>query len=314
MIEGTLRLTNSEMSCWRGCRRNWYLTYYRGLQKRDKIVAGRAVDLGTRVHNALAEFYTPQGGMDPREQVYAAVEADAAAYPLQEAVIRKEGKLALTMLEGYMEWLEETGADVGFTVLAAETKLEVPLFDGANLLSKLDARIQTELGTRLALEHKTVGSLKASLPHLQSDPQVLTEHLVEFIDLKQKGMDTERAGGVLYNQLRKVGRTAAAKPPFYSREQVLHNIHELRNHFRHCAVIGREIVAAHDALDEGADHQKICPPSPSRELLWRSPFYKDGIYGLMDDGSDWEAALDALYVKVDPLERYWGTTSYEEEA
>jgi hypothetical protein len=308
-----IRLTNSEMSTWRNCPRAWYLAYYRGLRRRQFDVAGRPTTLGTRVHDALAAYYDPETPYDPVQHVLAGIERECESYPTQEADIRKEGEMASIMVEGYVQWLEETAEDDDLRVLAAESKIEVPLFEGCTLLSKIDARVERiSTGARLALEHKTCGSLTQALPLLQADTQCLTEHLVEFLDLKAKGLETERAQGVLYNMLRKVKRTARAKPPFYGRETVMHNVNELRSHWYHCVAIGRQIENARVRLDAGESHHTVCPPNPSRELLWRSEFFKDGMYELMDDGSDWEAAVDALYEVCDPLERYWGVTEYEE--
>ena len=63
--------------------------------------------------------------------------------------------MAEVVLTGYMEWLEETGADQALRVVEAEKALHVPLVPGVRLLSKLDARVDhEELGGRYALEHK----------------------------------------------------------------------------------------------------------------------------------------------------------------
>jgi hypothetical protein len=302
------------MGTWRSDKRHWYLSYYRGLRRREIRVAGLATTLGTRVHDALAAYYDPALETDPLKFIEGAVERDLLIDPTDEQEILKEAKMASIMLEGYMQWLEETAADADYKVLATESKIEVPLFDGCTLLSKIDARRERlSTGQRLALEHKTTGSLTDPLVMLRSDSQCLTEQLVEFLDLKAKGKETERAAGVQYNMLKKVKRTARAKPPFYAREDVLHNVHELRSHWFHCVAIGREIQVARARLDAGESHHTVCPPNTSRESLWRNEFFKDGLYGLMDDGSDWEAAVESLYVTGDPLERYWGVTEYQEE-
>lgn len=331
--DGILRLTNSEMALWRQDRRHWYLACYRrlrlksqtvlvttptgGIEEKERVAVNTPLAIGTRVHDALAAYYVPEGEevVDPVEWIRQSYDRDIAADPIGEADLVKEKDLSVTMVEGYMQWLEETGADAELRVLAPETKIEVPLIDGATLLSKIDARVIRESdGARLSLEHKTVQSLNEPLPLLQTDYQLRTEHLVEMLDLKNRGLDAEveRARGVLYNMLRKVKRTATAKPPFYGREEVDHNVHELRNHFHHCATLAAEIIDAHRRLDEGESHHIVCPPSPTRESTWKNPFF--GMYPLMDDGSDYEAAFADLYETHNPLERYDGTTAFDPAA
>lgn len=318
MIDGgVLRLTNSEMGLWRSDRRHWYLSYYRRLRPKPSPSAGTPLAIGTRIHDALAAYYVPEGETpaDPVAWIEASYLMSIEQDPIAEDELLKEKDLTKTMVEGYMDWLAETGVDAELRVLAPETKVEVPLIEGATLLSKLDARVMRESdGARLALEHKTVQSLTEPLAFLQTDYQLRTEHLVEMLDLKNRGLDAEamRARGVLYNMLRKVKRTARANPPFYGREEVDHNVHELRNHFQHCATIAAEIIDAHRRLDAGESHHAVCPPSPSRESNWRNPFFN--LYPLMDDGSDYEAAFADLLEVYDPLERYEGTTSFDPAA
>ncbi len=297
------------------CRRAWYLGTYRRFRPRGVSNVNRPLGIGTRVHDALEKYYQPAGTpcVDPVAWLNASYAADFALNPIgeAEAELEKEQKLCVAMVEGYVQWVEETGVDQDIRVLAPETKIEVPLIDGVTLLSKIDARVERlSDGARLALEHKTCGDLTQPLALLPTDRQLLTEHLVEFLDLKRQGKEDARADGVLYNMLRKCKRTATAKPPFYGREDVPHNVHELRNHWRHCARIAREILETRAALDAGASHHDLCPPNPTRELSWKAgPFLR--YYAMMNDGSDWEAAFAENFEVYDVLERYDDTTSYE---
>lgn len=317
---GTLRLTNSEMGGWRLDRRTWYLSYYRQLKPRSVPQPGSALSIGNRIHDCLAEsWYVAEGTRrgDPLQWLESYY-AEAIAQDLfNEDGYLKEKKLTTAMIEGYLEHLAATGIDQDITVLAPETMVEVPLLRHpetgevlATLLSKLDARCELEsTGQRLALEHKTVGSLTQVMALLQSDTQVLTEHLVEYRDLKAKGADGDRAQGVMYNMLKKVQRTGTARPPFYGREIVTHNLAELKSHWLHCQAIATEILSARARLDAGESHHTVCPPSPSRDLTWRNGTMFN-LFVLMDDGSDWEAVIGDILVPVDPLERYQGVTSY----
>lgn len=303
----TKRLTNSEIKTWKTCPRMWYLSYYCCLGKKD-VDFNRPLSIGSRTHDCLAAYYDPQRRLDPLKWLDASLAKDLAEYPAFEDELKKEGDLCRAMLEGYVEWLQETGADQGLRLIATEGAREVPLepntLPGVTLLTKLDARVLRESdGARLALEHKTVGDLSTPLQLLQLDQQLLTEHLVEVMALRREGRDDEAAQGVMYNMLRKVKRTVRAKPPFYGRETVMHNKAELRHHWMHVYETARQIMSAVERLNAGEDHHFVCPPNPDlKNSRWNNPFIK--LYLLMDDGSDWEAAAADLYEVINPLERY----------
>jgi hypothetical protein len=308
------RVTGSEMKTWMRCKRKWFLAYHAKWGKIEPDF-GKPTGLGTRVHNALETLYHPEKQHLTNEDILAELDAkvqeDKNNFPTWAAEIEKDGKLAHIMVEGYMEWLEETGMDAELTLIASEQGVEValPPWDPneVTLMAKLDGRVRANPGDRrLALEHKTVQSVKAPLPLLQIDFQLRTEHLVEFLNLiEEKGLDAameERVEGVLYNMLRKVKRTATAKPPFYAREEVHRNMEELRNHWAHVAAITGEILLAHQRLNAGEEHHTVAYPTATRDCTWDCPFFQ--ICPLFDDGSDVNAALNDLYVHVDPLERY----------
>lgn len=305
-----LRLSNSEVKCFRRCRRQWYLSQYRRLRPREPLKPGSALSIGDLVHDALASYYDPAVKADPIAHVQSVMVTKLKEDPTREDDIVAENQLVTIMLEGYLDWLAETGADQEIQVEGTERMVEVPLkVEGieATLLSKLDAPV-TRLsdGAKLALEHKTTGSLEAPMSALKLDTQLLTEHLARFLDLIEQGATAEESydacHGILYNQLRKVKRTARANPPFYGREDILHNIHELRSHWRHVAAWARQIHETHLRLNAGEDHHTVCPPSPTGDCKWDCAFFK--VCVMADDGSDFEGALDAMYVEGNPLERY----------
>jgi len=247
-----------------------------------------------------------------------AVSADLEKHPLYDRQIRNDADLCRAMVSGYLEWLEDTGADAGLRVIAQETRVEAPLIDGVTLLAKLDARVQRESGyigpagpgARLALEFKTVGDLVRSLPTLQIDSQLLTEHLVEFLALKDSGQDSERAQGVLYRMLRKVKRTASAKPPFFSEEEVPHSVDELRNHWLHVVAYAQDILAARSRLDAGESHHSVTPPSPQTSCSWYCPLLQ--ACKLATAGVDVDGYLAEHFEIRDPLERYEGVEQVDE--
>lgn len=314
-----LRLTNSEMSCFRRCKRKWYLTYYRGLRPKANTEYGSPISIGNLVHDSLAHYYDPMIRLDPVLYAQSQVDEAKTENPGYEIEIDKEWKLVEAMLIGYLEWLEDTGSDSDLRLLGSETFVEVNVPEeksgvegGFSILSKLDAPVeQVSDGAKLALEHKTVASLDQPLQSLKIDTQLLTEHLVRFLDAIDKGASSEEAydqcHGILYNMLRKVKRTAAARPPFYGRETVPHNIHELRNHWLHVIAIAREIIHVQRQLPT-VPHHLIVPPSPGMDCKWSCPFFK--ICHMFDDNSRVEEAIEAMYDVDDPLKRYQGSVRF----
>ena len=311
----TLRLTNSEMTAFRRCRRKWWLSYYRGLASKagDRPLAPRRV--GTIVHDALAAYY--ERGDDP----VAAVEGGHQRRlfetgPLLEKEVQRETDLCVAMVSGYLEWLAETGADSEMEVIGAERAAEVPLGEGApegaTLLSKLDAVVDHKpTAQKLSFEFKTVSDLSTPTELLKIDTQFLSEHLVRFMLQLRDGATPEEAiadcSGVLWRGLRRVKRTAAAKPPFYGELIVPHNIHELRNHWKHVVGVAQEIDRARAELDAGRDPHLVAPTNPQKSCKWECDFFH--LCPMFDDGSRVEDALAAGYETVDPLERYEGAES-----
>lgn len=304
----TLRLSNSEMTAFRKCKRKWYLSHHRRLRSRVEPGYGSALSVGTLVHDALAAYYDPELRADPVQYAWKLVESELETNPGYDIEISKEWDLVKAMLEGYTEWLEETGVDSDLVFEGSERMVEIPMTDDVTLISKLDAPVsQISDGAKLLLEHKTVGSMEPNTV-LKLDTQLLTEHLVRFLDAQRKGASTDEAyeqcHGVMYNMLRKVKRTSRATPPFYARTVVYHNVHELRNHWFHVLAVAREIQDAHRRLDAGESHHSVTPPSPSADCKWSCPFFK--VCVMHDDGSQVEAAIEAMYEECDPLERYQG--------
>jgi hypothetical protein len=302
-----LRLTYSESKQWMRDRRQWYLGTYRGLQKRAIDTPFNPLDLGTAYHDALALYYE-----DSKNDPLAFVTAQYDSLIAETEYVKDAQKakdLITAMVGGYLEWLEETGADADLIIEGSESMVEVKLVPGITLLSKLDAPVTRRSdGSKLALEHKTTASLDAPLALLKLDRQFLTEHLARFLMLQAQGATADEAHhlctGILWNGARKVKRGPTAKPPFYARVDVLHNIVELRNHWKHMVAIGREIQYARWLLDAGVSHHIVCPPNPTRDSTWDDPFFKISV--MLDDGSDAEGAIEELYEKHDPLERYQG--------
>lgn len=293
-------ISNSELSCFKEDRRKWLLAYYYGLQpKRQKLDGPLA--LGTRIHEALEMYYTNQD--DPMDVYANSVNTDRIWLMAEErdtVKFDKEAELGRIMLEGYFEWLEETGADSGLEVVSAEQKLSVPLMDGrVNLIGKLDMRVKRKIdGVRLFMDHKTAAAFSGvtDIAHLNWQPKnyMLLEMLKEDED--------ERCDGMMYNILRKVKRSGTANPPFYLRVEVRHNRHTMNAFWHQVHGVIYDIMNVRKALDDGVDHNLVCYPNPTNDSVWKDQFFQLG--SLMDDGSAAQAFIEDFYVQVDPYGRY----------
>jgi hypothetical protein len=288
------------MSDWQACQRGWWLKYYRHLT--PKHAYSSPLNVGSLVHGALEEYY--KAAMDtadpppPVQYVHAQLTRIIEANPDLEAEIVKDAQLAIIMVDGYYEWLEAEGADAGLRVVGTETMVEAPVGDYI-LRGKIDARLLRELdGKLLQLEHKTVGNFTDIPKYAQSAPQFLTYDLLAYLT-KPDGVPTD---GILVNMLRKVKRTASAKPPFYDRLEIRHSKEELRSHWQHVQAIGDQISRARRLLDAGVDHHLVVPPSVHREHTWRCDCH--GVTVMIDHEDDVEGYLAEHWEAHDPMERY----------
>lgn len=302
--------SNSELQCFDDCRRKWYLQYYRRLAKRREAATGpRAI--GNRVHTCLELHYSPDRDRDLLALHDALVQEDLARFPDEASDIAKEGELSRAMLEGYVEWIAEEAADEGLSIVsseeAVEVELDLPSGRPLTLMAKLDVLVEDHEGRTVFMDHKTVQDFSVAR-RLHQNRQMLTYCMIQYLR-RAAGEDVLPAGGGLYNMLRKVKRTSRAKPPFFMRLAVQHNVDELRSMYLRVVGELEAILDVEQALDDGADHRLVCWPNPSRDCSWKCDFAS--VCRGFDDGSDVESTLADLYHENDPYKRYSETHSPE---
>jgi PD-(D/E)XK nuclease superfamily protein len=307
VVNGVRLVSNSEVQTFKACRRKWWLTYHRALTSRQTEFSGIR-SIGTRLHLALSAYYTPgyTDSVNPLEAHVKAAEEDMAAYlanaeergfVADTAPLLRDFSLERIMLEGYMQWLEETGADSDLEIISSEQYMEAELKPGVKIIGKIDARTRSRTtGRRKFIDHKSV--------QVFVKPQLLrqNEQFLHYELLESLSGETERCDGAFYNQLRRVKRTATAKPPFYKRETVEHNRYELDSYLKRLRGTIREIELTEKRLEQGIDPLFLVPPTPTQDCDWKCPFVK--VCPLFDDGSRVEAALESQFVQHDPLSYY----------
>lgn len=303
------RLSHSEMKMFSRCKRKWWLRAYRNLEPQREKKSGAAA-LGTRVHSALEIMYD-QSDDAALAWLDSELERDLIAFPEQEKEIRADADKARAMVEGYIEWASEEGSDEDLELIGSEQKVATPLpgIEGVELIAKLDQRVKRiSTGERLFRDFKTVDDF-SRVGQLAKDTQMKHYHLLEFLmlaaeheDIPAEQLDAERTGGALYTMLRKVKRTARAKPPFFMEVEVRHNLDTLRAYYKHVAAVAAEIIWTERRLAEGADPLTIVYPNPTRDCSWDCEF--EPVCTMFDDGSDAEGMVERIYFVGDHLSRY----------
>lgn len=294
------QVSNSEIQVFKDCRRKWWLNYYRRLKPREQTKTG-ALALGSRIHEALDMYYSTEV---PLLEAHAQlVEKDRAlliADFSDTSELDSEAELGRIMLEGYLDWVEENGIDAELDMISTEEIIRMPLMDGkVELQGKLDMRVRRKGdGVRMFRDFKTAASFSDFETTAQMNEQILTYMLLESAQNK----DGERSEGGIFTLLKKVKRTANARPPFYQQIEVRHNVFTLRSFWKRLHGTIADMLRVKDALDEGVEHQVVAYPSPSRDCKWKCQFYN--ICPMFDDGSAVEAAIEQLYEVGNPYGYY----------
>jgi transcriptional regulator with XRE-family HTH domain len=315
--DGFRRVSNSEVQTFKRCRRKWWLTYHRALRAINESPTGpRAI--GDRLHRALRFHYLADPAQ--RVQVQDALEsliasdwrAVVARYensdeftggvPLSvETQFKKDANLERIIIEGYLEWLAESGSDSEYEITGSEVYLEADLPGVANtkIIARLDARVRRITdNVRLFIDHKSVGSFEQLTRILHMNEQMMWYILIEMLQENE----TAPIAGALYNMMRRVKRGPTAKPPFYERVEVYHNKHDINSFMIRLMGVIEDMNRAEAALGSGSDHRLVVYPTPTRDCVWECPFFQ--VCGMMDDGSHVDAMLKAYFTEGDPMSYY----------
>lgn len=316
-------VTNSELQTFKDCRRKWWLSFHRKLRSKRPTVMG-PLPIGIRVHYALQALHDPdmiEIGVGPVGYYNSMADDDRkkldavwaeSEYGVPQDTLKKfisEVELGRIMVEGYLEWLVETGADSNFEIIGAEEKIDVPFFvhheskRQVRLLGKLDLRVRRLLdGARLFIDYKTCGSISGRLQTIQLEEQFLHYQLLERLRGVETG-DTAMTQGSMVGLLRKVKRTANATPPFYYRAEVHHSDIELRNYYNRVYQEVNDLLELEARLNESSEFAHVIAyPRPSRDCSWKCEF--KSVCPMFDDGSDAERYLTDNFESYDPLTRY----------
>lgn len=292
-------ISNSEIQTHKECKRKWYLGYYRRLTKRRADGVDKAARTGSIVHDSLEEYYR---GTDKLE-VLQNMRVRRAEDPLADQYTN-EWSLAEIMVEGYFQWLDETGADQDFRIWAVEEKITAPAPEpfgsaGVWLIGKLDLIAErVSDGTLFKMDHKTVQNFDQMISSLPQNEQSRHYGIIQRYRHPDRPLQ-----GAIWNMLRKVKRSARANPPFYMRYEIRWNAEQYDVFWDRLRGEIGDMLETQYRLDQGASHHVVAYPSPGSDCHWKCEFYP--VCHLMDDPrTDSEMMIDVMFTEGDPLARY----------
>lgn len=304
-----VRISNSEIQGFKSCRRRWYLANYLGLQKKEKNLLG-PLPLGTRVHDSLEHYYTTYE--HPVDQYNRLMNKDIALFretidaddPKKVKKFESEGELGRLMLEGYIEWLEESNIDANIDIQYAEKVIETVIDElGGRVIlqAKVDAEARRRSDNSIAIiDHKTAAVLEPYYKYSHMSEQLMTYTCISKRNPPEDGAEVD---GGIYNLLKKVKRGPTAKPPFYDRIDVRFNDVTLNSFWIRLLGVLNDMMEVRDKLDEGADHRFVAYPKP--QMDWNCgmcPFFQ--VCPMLDDGSSADRYIEDHYEVINPYERY----------
>lgn len=270
----------SEIKSWKDCRRKTAWQYWDGLTKKESTISN--ADVGIAVHAGLQAHYA---GGQPHTALSDWYDNSPKSEEWQQAYT-----LASIMVNGYLEWLESTGADAGITITGVEREISVPFMergeDTVYITGKVDLEFLDRFDRPMLMDHKTVATIGQDIMAVM-DEQRLTYAVLRKLE---DGTDYQ---GAIHNQLKRVKRTSTAKPPFYERFSVTYNTEQLKNHWRHMQGSITEMLNIREKEMNEEDTHLYLPPNPGRDCSWKCSY--TGMCKLRDDGSDWEAYRDEWY-------------------
>ena len=296
-----IRISNSEIQTFKDYRRRWWLSYYRRLQPKTQQMTG-ALALGSRVHEALDMYYSKNIPLLEAHAQLVEIDKQKLIESYRDTYdLESEAELGRIMLDGYLQWVEENGIDAELEMISTEEIIEMPLMDNSVILQgKIDMRVRRKAdGVRMFRDFKTVGGSFTdfgSMAHMNE--QILTYMMLETAQNKEG----ERSEGGIFTMLKKVKRSANAKPPFYEQIEVRHNVFALRSFWQRIHGTLTDMMNARKYLDEGGDHRFIAYPHPTRDCKWKCSFFS--ICPMFDDGSAAEAAIEDAYEVSNPYAYY----------
>jgi hypothetical protein len=298
------------------CKRAWWLSTYRRLRPLDEPPTG-PLPFGSRIHAALEAYY--DGTLPSPVLAWTALMAheyavDESNGGMHTASLDKESKLGHTMLEGYLEWVDESGEDAKYEVIGVEDQLQQYLtmearVDGEDYVvsvlvrGKLDRRLRRKSdGAVLVGDFKTTASVaETAIADQLASPQ---PRLYLMLERAHAPQDQWSAGFVI-TMLRKVLRTKTSNPPYYMRLEHTVTPVELEAYTARLRGAVEDLATTQLRLDAGRDPREVayfnpgwwcktCPFKLACDLMQTQPAGAEAMLSdLFYEGDVWARYLAA---------------------
>lgn len=307
--------SHSEMATYKDCRRKWMMQYYWKLRrKREPKAVAR--DTGIMVHGALELFYIAGGlnGPDSEKIMFdflknardedmlkvtqLAETADAVA--AEKKALRDIHETSRILCEGYVEWLKETGADVGLILDQREQEYRVPgPVEGTEIMGIIDlGGTDEQSGDLIVMDTKVTASIDEMLKtlHLQEQGPMYA------VLAKISDPNPDRGFRVIWNMIKRNKQTARAKPPFYQRYELAVNSDQLRQFYAQLQGQIEDILRTEARLNAGEPHIQVAYPTPSKDCTWKCQYFS--VCGAMNDmkRNDIEYLINAYFTTPEQRE------------
>lgn len=303
-------ITHSDIAMFLACRRKWAWSYVQDFQKPERLIGPLAI--GSRVHEAVEMFY--RDGVD---QVEAHEElAKKALAEAEESGLRFMDDLYEDIIVGrnccksHREWLEETGADEQFEVVAVEKKMEGLILDGRVMLQgKADVLFHDLIGGGLVVDDlKTASSWQGGLrERLERSYQ----HHVYLVLAELSGVLEKELGdgsfvqGAQYTVITKHKSPAKAGPDAVQRFRAPATRRMAKIKLKQIEQICSEMIRVMEEIElEGTS--SLAYPTPAQECRWCD--FKHPCEIADESPLASRAMLDADFVRGNRHKRYTPTT------
>lgn len=306
--ETNYSFSHSEMSVYKECKRKWMMQYYWKLRRRREPRAV-ARETGTLVHAALEQFYVAGGlnGAASHEIMtdFLVNMRDEDLLKVDEterSKVVEAHDVARIVTEGYIEWLHETGADIGlkFSANPSEVELRAPgPVPNTEIMGIIDLSATDERsGDLIVMDTKVTASI---------DDMIKTLHIQEqgfmyAVLAKINDPDPNRGFRVIWNMIKRNKQTARARPPFYQRYELAINTDQLRQFYLQLQGQMEEILRTEARLVAGESHVLVAYPTPTKDCSWKCQFFS--VCGAMNDvkNNDIEYLVRSYYSTPDQRE------------
>jgi hypothetical protein len=294
-----LKVSPSEMSVFRRCRRKWWLTYHQRWGVDAQYAPATSVSLlGTRIHTAMEAYYGYD--INPVAALAHIYDSERGKRPECSSELTAEQDWATIMVAGYLEWAAENGVDEEYDVVETERTLDVSILltngEMAIVSGKLDQIVRRTLdGAHLLRDWKTVGTLH------KADMLLIDEQMRIYAALLTIALEGLRVDGALYAMLLRSKRTARANGPFYEQVHISYNGAEHMSMLTRIKGTLDDMERVTRQLDRGADPNLVAYPTPIIDRCAWDCHFKT-VCPLFDDGSRAEAAMAGNFIQRDPYD------------